>query len=127
VTAGALMADLRRRGVGLAVVGERVRYWPAAAVTPADVELLRQHKREVLARLHLRDAIRRVAARYPAASGLARTPEAATALERLDAALVAAINADDLQAAERALGEWEGWWAEWVAVWRAGGGTRASA
>jgi hypothetical protein len=60
-----------------------------------------------------------VARAYPPQSKLARTPEAAAALATLDAALVAAIEAEDLPGVERALETWARWWHERVAAWRA--------
>ena len=51
MTPEALVAELRARGVELRAVGDRLRYKPASALTPADVEVLRQHKAAVLALL----------------------------------------------------------------------------
>ena len=49
--AEALVAELRARGVEPRAVGDRLRYKPASALTPADVEVLRKHKEAVLALL----------------------------------------------------------------------------
>lgn len=49
--AEALVAELRARGVELRAVGDRLRYKPASALTPADVEVLRKHKEAVIALL----------------------------------------------------------------------------
>jgi TubC N-terminal docking domain len=51
VTAAALVADLRARGVELVAAGERIRFRPASAVPPELRERLRVHKAEVLALL----------------------------------------------------------------------------
>jgi hypothetical protein len=48
VTAALLVEALRARGIQLRVVGDRLRYRPAAALTTDDLEALRQHKAEVL-------------------------------------------------------------------------------
>jgi hypothetical protein len=75
-----------------------------------------------VARLRIRERLRAVARTYPAGSRLWQRPETMAEFERLDAALVAAIEAEDLPAVERALGAWERWWGERVAAWRAGAG-----
>lgn len=48
VTAAALVADLRRRGIRLEAAGDRLRYAPKDALSPADVEALRAVKADVL-------------------------------------------------------------------------------
>jgi TubC N-terminal docking domain len=49
--AAALVANLRSRGVTLEPRGDKLRVVPASAVTPEEVDALRQHKAEVLALL----------------------------------------------------------------------------
>ena len=49
--AAALVASLRSRGVILEPRGDKLRVVPASAVTPEEVDALRQHKAEVLALL----------------------------------------------------------------------------
>jgi hypothetical protein len=49
--AEALVAELHARGVELRAVGDRLRYKPVSALTPADVEVLRKHKAAVIALL----------------------------------------------------------------------------
>ena len=51
MTADTLIAELRSRGVELVAEGDRLRCRPKSALTPADLEELRAHKAEVLARL----------------------------------------------------------------------------
>jgi hypothetical protein len=51
VTAVVLVETLRARGVHLRAVGDKIRYRPISALTPEDLEALRQHKAEVLALL----------------------------------------------------------------------------
>lgn len=51
MTAAALLAELRSRGVELVPWGDRVRFRPASIVTPYLRERLREHKAEVLAML----------------------------------------------------------------------------
>jgi TubC N-terminal docking domain len=48
MTAAALVESLRARGVHLRVVGDRIRYRPASALTPADLEALKERKVEIL-------------------------------------------------------------------------------
>src|SRR6266545_4974089 len=48
MTAAALIAELRARGVELIPTGDRIRFRPASAVPPDLVERLRHHKAEVL-------------------------------------------------------------------------------
>jgi TubC N-terminal docking domain len=48
VSPAALVETLRARGVTLEVHGDRLKVRPATAVTPDEVEKLRQHKTEVL-------------------------------------------------------------------------------
>src|SRR5262245_57728163 len=48
MTAALLVETLRSRGIQLRVVGDRLRYRPASALTTDDLEALRQHKAEVL-------------------------------------------------------------------------------
>jgi TubC N-terminal docking domain len=48
MTASALVAELRARGVELIPAGDRLRFRPASAVPPDLVEHLRRHKAEVL-------------------------------------------------------------------------------
>jgi hypothetical protein len=48
VTAAVLVETLRARGIHLRAVGDRIRYRPASALTPEDLETLRQQKAEVL-------------------------------------------------------------------------------
>ncbi len=48
VTAQHLLDTLRHRGVELVAVGEGLRYRPASALTPDEVELLRAHKTELV-------------------------------------------------------------------------------
>ena len=49
MSAQALVAELRTRGVELIPAGDRIRFRPASAVPPELVERLRAHKAEVLA------------------------------------------------------------------------------
>jgi hypothetical protein len=70
----------------------------------------------------VRARLRAVARTCPPESSLARTSEAAAAFARLDAALLAAIDREDLSGVEEALAVWEGWWAERLAAWRAAAG-----
>ena len=49
--AAVLVESLRARGVELRAVGDRIRYRPASALTPDDLEALRQQKAEVLSLL----------------------------------------------------------------------------
>ena len=59
MTAAALVADLRKRGVALAVVGDRLRWRaPKGVMTEAMVKALRCHKADVLAALNARKAQR---------------------------------------------------------------------
>lgn len=51
MTAAALVAELRARGVTLEPRGDRLRVMPASAVTPDEVEALRRFKADVLALL----------------------------------------------------------------------------
>jgi len=51
MTAAALIAQLRARGVELIPAGDRIRFRPASSVPPDLVELLRAHTAEVLALL----------------------------------------------------------------------------
>lgn len=51
MTAAALIADLRSRGVTLVADGERLRCRPRSALSDDDLSALRAHKSEVLARL----------------------------------------------------------------------------
>jgi hypothetical protein len=51
VTAKDLLADLTRRGVRFAVIGDRLRLSPAEAIPPELLEQLRERKPEILALL----------------------------------------------------------------------------
>ena len=51
MTVGALIADLRARGVTLVPDGERLRCRPRAALSQEDLAALKAHKAEVLASL----------------------------------------------------------------------------
>ena len=57
MTAAALVADLRARGVTFEPHGDRLRVRPAAAVTVGDAEAIRRHKTEILALLHAEHVI----------------------------------------------------------------------
>ena len=51
MTATEILSELARRGVDLEVHGDRLRFRPKEAVTPALLEVLREHKAALLARL----------------------------------------------------------------------------
>ena len=51
VTATEIIQDLRRRGVQLEAVGDRLRFRPREAVTSDLVEALKQHKAEIISTL----------------------------------------------------------------------------
>ena len=51
MTAAALVAELRARGVSLEPEGDRLRVRPTRLVRPEELAALRQHKAEVLALL----------------------------------------------------------------------------
>jgi hypothetical protein len=134
MTAADLVARLHARGVELRADGATLVVRPRSAVSPAELQALRAHKAAIMDLLRtaarprwdsavalgrVRTTLRAVARAYPPQSRLARTPAAAAALERLDRALLTAIEAEDLPAVERALAAWETWWAEHLATWRA--------
>ena len=48
MNASALVDDLRRRGVEFAAAGDRLRFRPAEAITPQELESLTAHKGEIL-------------------------------------------------------------------------------
>ena len=57
MTAVALLADLRRRGVVLTPAGDQIRYRaPRGALTEADRQAIRTHRDEVLAELRRSEA-----------------------------------------------------------------------
>lgn len=135
MTAGALLDDLRARGIAVRVEGSTLVVRPRSACRPGDLIALSALKADVMrllqprpaparppfdlavARHVVRTRLRIVARAYPAASGLARTAEAAAALARLDAALAAAIEAEDRPALETALDAWARWWLDAIAAW----------
>lgn len=43
-----LVANLRERGINLNIEGDRIKYWPKRLLTHGDLDLLRQHKADVL-------------------------------------------------------------------------------
>jgi hypothetical protein len=51
VTLAAMVADLQTRGVTLEPRGDQLAIRPPTLVTPAELEILRQHKTEILALL----------------------------------------------------------------------------
>lgn len=51
-----LMDELSRQGILLEARGDKLRYWPKSAVPPETVERLREHKREIIARLQGRQS-----------------------------------------------------------------------
>ena len=51
MTATEIIQDLRRRGVQLEAVGDRLRFRPREAVTSDLVEALKQHKAEIISTL----------------------------------------------------------------------------
>jgi TubC N-terminal docking domain len=55
--AAALLAELRERGVELQATGDKLRYWPAEAVTPDDLVRLRAHKLELLQLLRIAESV----------------------------------------------------------------------
>ena len=59
MTAEALVADLRARGITLRPDGEKLRCRPRAALTERDLSALRTHKADVLAVLQDRRSSRR--------------------------------------------------------------------
>lgn len=48
MSAAFLLADLERLGIRLEVNGDRLRYYPRSAATPALMDRLKAHKREIL-------------------------------------------------------------------------------
>ena len=54
MTATEILSELERRGVRLEVVADRLRFRPKEAVTPELVEVLKQHKGEILTVLQSR-------------------------------------------------------------------------
>jgi hypothetical protein len=75
VTASALVADLRRRGVTLEPRGDRLRYCaPAGVLTDADREALRRHKAQVVALLRAAPS-EPAGGNTPAPLGLDGTPD----------------------------------------------------
>ena len=56
MNASALLETLTARGVALQAHGEKLRWSPRDAVTPIEVEALRQHKADLLNLLARRDA-----------------------------------------------------------------------
>lgn len=57
MTPAAIISELERRGVAFAVVGDKLRAWPASAI-PADLDAaIGEHKAEVIVELRKREVL----------------------------------------------------------------------
>lgn len=66
MTSHALLAELQRRGVRLAVAGDKLRYAPRSAVEPDLLPALREHKPRLLRMLAERSKAARIGENEPA-------------------------------------------------------------
>ncbi len=132
MTAGALLAALRTRGVVLTRDGAQLRYRaPQGALTPPLVQAIAEHKAALLqvvaarepegvtARALIAACYRRVGAAWHATPPAERPEAAYQALAPCDAALWAAYAARDVSAVRRAVAAYEQAAAPIFAAWRA--------